>query len=79
MTNKYDSLICDEVTCHKWAVGQGIDISWSSSMGFGHLTFGIDDGKWYADTEYMSQAFVEALLIKAAPDLAAIISKLDKR
>ena len=65
------------VTCHKWAVGQGIDISWSSNMGFGHLAFGISEGKWYADTECMSQAFVESLLIKAAPELAAIISKLD--
>ena len=74
MTNKYDSLVCDDVTYHE----TGIDISWSSNMGFGHLTFGISEGKWYADTEYMSQAFVESLLIKAAPELAAIISKIDK-
>ena len=41
MTNKYISLVCDGVTYHE----TGIDISWSSSRGFGHLTFGLRKGK----------------------------------
>ena len=36
MTNKYISLVCDGVTYHE----TGIDISWSSSRGFGQVRLG---------------------------------------
>jgi hypothetical protein len=52
----------------------GIDISWGwKGGGWGHLGFGIKEGEWWSDTECMSEEFITAVLIKAAPQLAKFI------
>ena len=49
----------------------GIDIGWSlKGCGWGHLSFGIRDGKWWADTECMSAESVANIIRNAAPILA---------
>lgn len=45
-------------------VCEGFVISWSANIGFGEVTFYKEDGKWYADTEYMSKDFCKLLLDK---------------
>ena len=67
----------------------GVDIAWSDKkIGWGHVTFGLRDvfedwkliyaGKWYADTECMSEEFVTAVIVKAAPQIAELIMKAER-
>jgi len=49
----------------------GVDIAWGWKQGgWGHLSFGIREGKWFADTECMSEEFIAEVLKNAAPQLA---------
>lgn len=69
---------------------KGFDIAWSAQgIGFGHVTFawGLDleylkdfpkQHGFHTDTECMSQEFVQALLIEAAPKMAALLCKHDR-
>lgn len=69
---------------------KGFDIAWSAvGIGFGHvvMAWGLDmkllkdspdQQGFYTGTEYMSDAFVQALMKKAAPLFADIIIKHDK-
>lgn len=43
---------------------EGFIISWSANIGFGEVCFYKEDGKWYADTEYMDKDFCKLLFDK---------------
>lgn len=72
--NKYNFI---EVHVTKYPTG--FDFSWSArNFGWGHLTLAFRDGKLRVDTECMSQDFVEALLVAAAPQLAALMMQIEE-
>ena len=70
---------------------KGFDIEWfASGIGFGHVWYGwgLDMNRlkyypqqqgFYADTEHMSEEFVQALLKVAAPKIAELIVKHDRK
>lgn len=69
MTKEYE-IVYTEVKSYP----TGLDIAWGWKQGgWGHLCFGIREGEWWSDTECMSEEFITAVLIKAAPQLAKFI------
>ena len=73
MAKKYEISNID-ITEHS----TGLSIRWcAKGIGFGCLEWGVRDGHWVSDIECMSTAFIEAVLIAAAPQLAKLIAAKD--